>query len=129
MICDIGVHTDSSKGNSDDPLLKADANKQVGTVSWGIGCNNDIPGVYTNAGLYCQWIYQHLGAYSGDNIPTINEHGEDGNDVFKLLQPTSAGNRNNKIICNILIIVNVLTLNALFVVQVVLILSRLSRVK
>ena len=68
MICAIGDNTDSCQGDSGGPLIRANTNEQVGIVSWGFGCNNFIPGVYTNIGIYYQWIYQHLNAYSGDNI-------------------------------------------------------------
>lgn len=29
---------------------------QTGIVSWGIGCSDGIPGVYTNVGIARDWI-------------------------------------------------------------------------
>lgn len=34
---------------------------QTGIVSWGIGCSNGVPGVYTNVGLMRDWIDFELG--------------------------------------------------------------------
>lgn len=91
MICAIGDDTDTCQGDSGGPLLRADTNEQVGIVSWGFGCNNDIPGVYTNVGVYYQWINEHLDVYSGYDIPGINDQDDDnGVSVFKPL-PISQG--------------------------------------
>jgi plasma kallikrein len=33
---------------------------QVGSVAWGIGCNDAIPGVYANIPLFRNWIDQNV---------------------------------------------------------------------
>ena len=94
MICAIGDNTDTCQGDSGGPLLRADSNEQVGIVSWGFGCNNDIPGVYTNVGVYYEWINTHLEVYSGHDLPDLNNEDNDiVGSVFKPLGPISQGNK------------------------------------
>lgn len=49
LICPINEHDDSRY-------------VQTGLVAWGIGCNDGVPGVYTNVPLYREWIDKHVRA-------------------------------------------------------------------
>jgi secreted trypsin-like serine protease len=60
-ICAMGAHTrkDSCQGDSGGPLfaLSPDGPVQVGVVSWGHSCADDIfPGIYTRVSFYEDWI-------------------------------------------------------------------------
>lgn len=37
-----------------------DRNVQAGILSWGVGCNNETPGVYVNVPLFVKWIENQL---------------------------------------------------------------------
>lgn len=42
-------------------MIKTGTNEQIGITSWGIGCNRPfLPGVYTNLGLYTNWIESEI---------------------------------------------------------------------
>jgi hypothetical protein len=63
FVCAGGVQgTDTCQGDGGAPLVCPSSsgvpNKyvQIGTVAWGIGCNDAIPGVYSNVALFRQWI-------------------------------------------------------------------------
>eukprot|EP01084_Bolivina_argentea_P300628 518432_1 len=60
MICAMGNNTDACQGDSGGPLIKTGTNIQVGITSYGVGCNNNLPGVYTNVGVYKIWINQEI---------------------------------------------------------------------
>lgn len=63
MLCAGGSGSDACQGDSGGPLFKSiDANNQTkdfvltGIVSWGVGCGQGIPGVYTRVSEYVEWI-------------------------------------------------------------------------
>eukprot|EP01084_Bolivina_argentea_P316130 547907_1 len=66
MICANGDNTDSCQGDSGGPLIITGTTTQVGLVSFGYGCNEGIPGIYTNLGLYVDWITEIEEEYIGD---------------------------------------------------------------
>jgi len=56
MICAGEKGKDSCQGDSGGPMVDA-AKKQVGVVSWGIGCAlAGYPGVYARVSTYADWI-------------------------------------------------------------------------
>lgn len=66
MLCAWGKGKDSCIGDSGGPLFlwrKASMGQketsyfeQVGLISWGIGCANPIPGIYTRVSNFLQWL-------------------------------------------------------------------------
>eukprot|EP01083_Nonionella_stella_P051128 135780_1 len=59
MLCAKANRKDSCQGDSGGPLIKG--SKQVGIVSWGIGCaSDDFPGVYTRVSSVYGWIENEL---------------------------------------------------------------------
>ena len=65
MICAMGTNVDSCQGDSGGPLIQFGTNRQIGIVSWGFGCNNGVPGIYTDLRAYHSWIYAQIDAISG----------------------------------------------------------------
>eukprot|EP01083_Nonionella_stella_P164040 541712_1 len=63
QICAMGNNTDACQGDSGGPLMKYNTNHQVGIISTGYGCNQNIPGIYTNLGVYYEWIHQQILEY------------------------------------------------------------------
>lgn len=53
---------DACQGDSGGPFVCN--NLQVGIVSWGIGCGNELPGVYTNVTSYLHWIKSTINSYN-----------------------------------------------------------------
>lgn len=45
---------DACQGDSGGPLVCNEI--QIGLVSWGIGCDGDMPGAYINISYYMSWI-------------------------------------------------------------------------
>ena len=63
-ICGVGVRLSTPcYGDSGGPLIKVGTNIQVGIVSWGIYCINYLPTVFTNVGVYHDWIQNKLDLY------------------------------------------------------------------
>jgi len=85
MICAGGNDTDSCQGDSGGPLIRLERLEgrnvypvQVGVTSWGIGCNRDLPGVYTNLALFADWIEDSIDdAKAGASSPYADDD-EDG---------------------------------------------------
>lgn len=59
MICAYAKTKDACQGDSGGPLIKGTTQDkpQVGVVSWGYGCADNIPGVYTSVRYYAEWIW------------------------------------------------------------------------
>uniref|UniRef100_A0A8D0HAS4 Plasminogen activator n=1 Tax=Sphenodon punctatus TaxID=8508 RepID=A0A8D0HAS4_SPHPU len=64
MLCagDTRQLDDACKGDSGGPLVctKDDRMHLIGIISWGIGCGQDLPGVYTNVSRYLSWIQDNM---------------------------------------------------------------------
>jgi trypsin len=63
MLCARAHRQDSCQGDSGGPLVDTSGNvdKQVGVVSWGIGCASDsFPGVYARVSRAYNWIEGHV---------------------------------------------------------------------
>ncbi|XP_032685596.1 proclotting enzyme-like [Odontomachus brunneus] len=62
FLCAGQAAKDSCSGDSGGPLMINDGRwKQVGIVSWGIGCGKgQYPGVYTRVTHFLPWIYKNL---------------------------------------------------------------------
>jgi len=61
MICAGGGRKDACQGDSGGPMAFRNKNNDnrwtlKGTVAWGIGCGNYMPGVYMNVQKYLRWI-------------------------------------------------------------------------
>jgi len=85
MICAAGNDTDSCQGDSGGPLIRTEMQGrnvypiQVGVTSWGIGCNRDLPGVYTNISRYSDWIEDMIvDAKAGASSPYADDDDTDG---------------------------------------------------
>ena len=53
------------KGDGGSPLVCSFTNEdnvyyQAGIVAWGIGCGNNVPGVYVNVAMFKNWIDQQM---------------------------------------------------------------------
>lgn len=62
---------DTCKGDGGSPLIckvpgSSDLYVQVGIVSWGIGCGENVPGVYVNVAMYIRWIDKQLSSRGMD---------------------------------------------------------------
>ena len=66
MICAGGMYHDSCKGDSGGPLTcyKYGPTKKefylCGIVSFGIGCSQGVPGIYTDVSKYYDWIREKI---------------------------------------------------------------------
>jgi Ca2+-binding RTX toxin-like protein len=68
MLCAGGGGLDSCQGDSGGPLFLTASGgwTQVGIVSWGDGCGQSWPGVYTRVSTYLSWITQVSGVQPGE---------------------------------------------------------------
>lgn len=55
---------DACQGDSGGPLQthQTGINTVVGIISFGFGCANGLPGVYTRVAVYLDWIYSVVGS-------------------------------------------------------------------
>ena len=61
MLCAEAPNTDSCQGDSGGPLVTTYGEKQVGVVSWGIGCASEhFPGVYARVSRVYPWIEREV---------------------------------------------------------------------
>ncbi|XP_074052101.1 mast cell tryptase-like [Macrotis lagotis] len=75
MLCAGKPHVDSCQGDSGGPLVCKVGNswKQVGVVSWGIGCGMpQKPGIYTRITRYVDWINKHIFPCSSTNAECLS---------------------------------------------------------
>eukprot|EP01083_Nonionella_stella_P142990 443487_1 len=86
MICAVGKNTDSCQGDSGGPLVKSGTTEQVGIVSWGFGCNNNIPAIYTNVGVFYGWIHEQLDTYNAKY--RVTQSSLPGNDSIGIIEST-----------------------------------------
>ncbi|XP_042872118.1 uncharacterized protein LOC122253260 isoform X2 [Penaeus japonicus] len=62
IVCAASNNRDACQGDSGGPLVVLEGvfYKQIGVVSWGIGCaEKDYPGIYTRVSSYRKWIYDN----------------------------------------------------------------------
>jgi len=86
QICAIGNDTDACQGDSGGPLMAAGTARQIGIISTGFGCNENIPSIYTNLGTYYQWIHS---AIDGDGVlPVLSTTNEGGGGAAEELSDT-----------------------------------------
>lgn len=73
---------DSCQGDSGGPLQTtqtfSNPVKLVGVVSFGIGCNSGLPGIYTRVAHYVEWIGSYV--WPQGEIPTPRIYIPDNND-------------------------------------------------
>jgi len=61
MLCAKANLQDSCQGDSGGPLVTRGGEKQIGVVSWGIGCaSRDFPGVYARVSRAYSWIEREV---------------------------------------------------------------------
>ena len=63
QICAIGDNDDACQGDSGGPLMRNGSNIQIGIISTGFGCNEGIPAIYTNLGLFNDWINHTIDSF------------------------------------------------------------------
>ncbi|CAG0899504.1 unnamed protein product [Darwinula stevensoni] len=68
FLCAGGVMgEDTCTGDGGGPLVCYDPDKgswyQAGIVAWGIGCGNEIPGIYVDVGYFTPWIDEEITRY------------------------------------------------------------------
>merc|ERR1719445_543663 len=61
-----GVTYDSCQGDSGGPIISKANGKQVGVVSWGIGCAASFPGVYARVSSAYEWIQSYIDLWYDD---------------------------------------------------------------
>lgn len=68
MLCAWNTNQDACQGDSGGPLIYTDDERdediQVGIVSWGLGCANSFPGVYSRISSEYSWIRETVCANS-----------------------------------------------------------------
>lgn len=75
MVCAFEDGKDSCQGDSGGPLMNNNK-EQIGIVSYGAGCADEYPGVYTNAPYFRKWIQYHI-----DNTISVQQNGNES-DAF-----------------------------------------------
>jgi len=74
MVCAARTGKDSCQGDSGGPIIDKATGKQIGVVSWGIGCaNSNYPGVYAKVRDQIGWIQEYIDQWSlPDDTPTTS---------------------------------------------------------
>jgi secreted trypsin-like serine protease len=75
MICASAPGRDTCQGDSGGPLVELGAAGNGadilwGLTSWGIGCADGFPGVYTNVRRYTSWIQSYLNLWRTEPLPS-----------------------------------------------------------
>jgi trypsin len=61
MVCAARIGKDSCQGDSGGPIIDKETGKQIGIVSWGIGCAEpEYPGVYAKVQDQIEWIEKYI---------------------------------------------------------------------
>lgn len=73
ILCAYHSSSDSCQGDSGGPLIEGtnSSGLQIGIVSWGYGCADSYPGVYTDVAYFSDWINMVL-EYDGLNLTELN---------------------------------------------------------
>lgn len=95
---------DSCQGDSGGPLHTTQSYsnpaKVVGVVSFGIGCANGLPGIYTRVAHYIDWIGEHVwpkGVIQTPQIYHIEDDDDDEEDAVYNTELIIAISRSNTI--------------------------------
>jgi len=70
MLCASSKHSDACQGDSGGPLIRkgndefGSRDMLVGIVSWGLGCSQDFPGVYSRISAQWGWIRKNVCLHS-----------------------------------------------------------------
>ena len=77
---------DSCQGDSGGPLQRMPSysrpTKLVGVVSFGIGCGNGRPGVYSRVAYYIEWIGSHVWPNGKVDTPRVNINEDEAATTF-----------------------------------------------
>ena len=77
MMCAKEANVDACEGDSGGPLIKTGngprSDVQIGIISWGSGCANSFPGVYTRVAEIKDWIDLTICEISPSNCPNEDE--------------------------------------------------------
>ena len=98
MVCAAREGKDSCQGDSGGPIIDTASGKQIGVVSWGIGCARpQFPGVYAKVADQIDWINGLINLWSSatddgttDDGPTDDGLTDDVTDDGSVTEPPSS---------------------------------------
>jgi len=71
MVCAARTDKDSCQGDSGGPIIDKATGKQIGVVSYGVGCaDSNYPGVYAKVQDQIGWIQQYIDQWSATTSPS-----------------------------------------------------------